>query len=77
MGASDYCGWRLKMRTLNELAELRRLVQQAEKQIEAHLELIEGLIRLGIPAQIAEEALRVTRRLASELHGRLKILTAS
>lgn len=65
------------MRALNELAELRRLVKHAEKQIEAQRELIDGLVQLGVPAQIAEEALQVLRRLLSDLHGRLKVLTAA
>ena len=61
---------------LNELAEWRRLVKQAEKQIGVQFEMIEGLIRLGIPPHMAE-ALRVMRRLASDLQGRLKDLTAA
>jgi len=77
MVSTNHCERRLKMKTMNELAELRRLVQQAERQIEAQLAMIDGLMRLGIPAHMAEDVLSRTRRLASELQGRLKVLTAA
>ena len=55
----------------NHLQALRRLAKQADAQISAQLEMIDGLMRVGLPTDEADEALRVTRRTATDLHGRL------
>jgi hypothetical protein len=65
------------MDEINHLQGLRRLAKQADAQISAQLEMIDGLIRSGLPSDAAEEALRAMRRVAADLHGRLKVLTAA
>jgi hypothetical protein len=65
------------MSETNELAELRRLVQKADEQIAGQIEVIDRMRQAGIPTLVAEEALRSLRRTASDLYGRLKVLTAA
>ncbi len=65
------------MNSSNDLAELRRLVKQADAQISAQLDMIERMKRSGSSTKEAEHALRALRRSATALHGRLKILTAA
>ena len=61
----------------NHIQALRRLTKQADAQISAQLEMIDGLMRAKIPTNAADEALRAMRRTAADLHGRLKVLTAA
>jgi hypothetical protein len=65
------------MSETNELQALRRLAKQADAQISAQLQLIDGLMRAQFPTKDAEEALRAMRRLAANLHGGLKVLTVA
>jgi hypothetical protein len=53
------------------------LAKQADAQITAQLELIDGLIRAGLPADDAESTLSAMRRTAAALHARLKVITAA
>jgi hypothetical protein len=61
----------------NHLQALRRLAKQADAQISAQLEMIDGLMRAKLPTDAAHEALRAMRRIAADLQGRLKVLTAA
>ena len=61
----------------NHIQALRRLAKQADAQISAQLEMIDGLMRVKLPTDAADEALRAMRRTAADLHGRLKVLTAA
>jgi hypothetical protein len=61
----------------NPIQALRRLAKQADAQITAQLELIDGLIRAGLPADGAESTLSAMRRTAAALHARLKVITAA
>jgi hypothetical protein len=61
----------------NHLQALRRLAKQADAQISAQLEMIDGLMRAKLPTDAADEALRAMRRIAADLQGRLKVLTAA
>ena len=61
----------------NHLHALRRLAKQADAQVSLQLEIINGLMRSGLPTETAEEALRAMRRTAADVHGRLKVLTAA
>jgi hypothetical protein len=61
----------------NQLQALRRLAKQADTQISAQLEMIDGLMRARLPTDAADEALRAMRRTAADLQGRLKVLTAA
>jgi len=65
------------MGEINHLQALRRLAKQADGQISAQLEMIEGLIRMSLSTEQAEAALKAMRRTAADLHGRLKVLTAA
>jgi hypothetical protein len=65
------------MSETNHLQTLRRLAKQADAQISAQLEMIDGLMRAGLPTDAADKALRAMRRAAMNLHGRLKVLTAA
>ena len=65
------------MSETNHLQALRRLVKQADAQISAQLEMIDGMMRAKLPTKEAEEALRAMRRTAADLHGRLKALAAA
>jgi hypothetical protein len=65
------------MSETNHLRTLRRLAKQADAQISAQLEMIDGLMRAELPTDAADEALRAMRRTAMDLHGRLKVLTAA
>jgi hypothetical protein len=55
--------------------EARRLAQQAEDQLATQLEVIEPMKRSGLSTAEAEEALRVMRNIADQLHARLKSMT--
>ena len=61
----------------NHIQALRRLAKQADAQVAAQLEMIDGLMRVKLPTDTADEALRAMRRTAADLHGRLKVLTAA
>jgi hypothetical protein len=65
------------MSETNHLQTLRRLAKQADAQVSAQLEMIDGLMRAELPTDTADEALRAMRRTAMDLHGRLKVLTAA
>lgn len=65
------------MSETNHLQELRRLVKQADAQISTQLQLIDSLMRARLPTKDADEALRAMRRVAADLHGRLKVSTAT
>jgi len=65
------------MSEANHLQELRRLAKQADAQIAAQLQLIDGLMRAKLPIEDADQALKAMRRVAADLHGRLKVLTAA
>jgi hypothetical protein len=61
----------------NSIQALRRLAKQADAQISAQLEMIDGLIRADLPTDEAEVALSAMRRTAAGLHARLKVMTAA
>jgi hypothetical protein len=64
------------MSETNHLQGLRRMAKQADAQISTQLQLIDSLMRARLPTKDADEALRAMRRVAADLHGRLKVLTA-
>ena len=65
------------MSEANYLQILRRLARQADDQISAQLEMIDGLIRVRLSTEEAEAALKAMRRTATALQERLKVLTAA
>ena len=65
------------MSETNHLQALRRMAKQADAQISTQLQLIDSLMRAKLPTKEADEALRAIRRVAADLHGRLKVLTAA
>jgi hypothetical protein len=54
-----------------EIEEARRLAQQAEGQIAAQIEMIDRMRRSGLSTAVAEEALRMMRKLHVDLMTRL------
>jgi hypothetical protein len=65
------------MSETNHSQALRRMAKQADAQISTQLQLIDSLMRARVPTKDADEALRAMRRVAADLHGRLKVLTAA
>ena len=57
--------------TAAEIKEARRLAQQAEGQVKAQQEMIDRLKRSGLSTAVAEEALRMMRKLHADLMTRL------
>ena len=64
------------MEHTNHLAELRHLVRQAEEQVATQIQMIDRMERAGLSTADAQDVLQEMRRTVSDLHGRLKILTA-
>ena len=57
--------------TAAEIKEARRLAQQAEGQVKAQQEMIDRMKRCGLSTAVAEEALRMMRKLHADLMTRL------
>lgn len=58
--------------TVAQIEEARRLAQQAETQVTAQVEMIDRMKRSGLSTAVAEEALRMMRKLHADLLKRLK-----
>jgi hypothetical protein len=57
--------------TAAEIEEAGRLAQQAEGQIAARIEMIDRMKRSGLSTAVAEEALRMMRKVHADLMTRL------
>jgi hypothetical protein len=55
-----------------QIEEARRLAGQADQQVVSQLEMIKRMQRSGISTAVAEEALRMMRKIAEQMHARLK-----
>jgi hypothetical protein len=58
--------------TVAQIEEARRLAQQAQTQVTAQVEMIDRMKRSGLSTAVAEEALRMMRKLHADLLKRLK-----